>query len=79
VAEDFKWFRKTIVATGQHLATWVDGYPISSWKDPRTPNANPRKGFRSDPGTIIIQGHDPTTDLLFADIKALELPPSEVH
>jgi hypothetical protein len=74
VARDFEWFSKTIVASGPHIATWVNGYPISSWTDTRVPDANPRKGLRTDPGTFIIQGHDPTTDLLFTDIKAVELP-----
>jgi hypothetical protein len=77
IANDFEWFHKTIIASGPHLATWVNGYPISSWTDPRPPDANPRKGLRKAPGTIIIQGHDPTTDLLFADIRAVELSPAE--
>jgi hypothetical protein len=28
-----------------------------------------------DKGTLIIQGHDPTTDLSFRNIEAKELPP----
>jgi len=77
VADDFEWFTKTIVASGSFMGTWVNGYPVSSWTDTRPPDPNPRKGLRRAPGTLIIQGHDPTTDLLFSDIRAVELPQTE--
>ena len=73
VANDFTWFSKTIIASGSHMSTWVNGYPVSSWTDTRAPNANPRNGLRTEPGTIIIQGHDPTTDLLFSSIRVAEI------
>lgn len=79
VARDFEWFGKTIIANGPYIATWVNGYPVSSWRDERAPDENPRKGLRRKPGTIIIQGHDPTTDLLFTDIEAVELPATRSH
>ena len=36
--------------------------------------ANAREGARKAPGTLSIQGHDPTTDLLFRNIRIAELP-----
>ncbi|UCF36601.1 MAG: DUF1080 domain-containing protein [Acidobacteriota bacterium] len=73
VSNDHEWFYKTIVAAGPTLCVWVNGYPVTAWTDTREPDPNPRKGLRTAPGTIIIQGHDPTTDLLFRDLEAIEL------
>ena len=74
-ADDQTWFRKTIITSGPRMAVWVNGYQVTDWADSRKPHANPRKGLRLDAGTIIIQGHDPTTDLLFRDAQARELQP----
>lgn len=74
VADDFVWFTKTLVVSGPHMATWVNGYQVSDWTDTRAPNENPRQGLRTAPGTLIIQGHDPTTDLSFRNIRIAETP-----
>ncbi len=74
VARDHEWFTKTIVATGAHIAVWVNGYQVTDWTDDRRGDENPRRGLRTEPGTIAIQGHDPTTDLLFRNLKIAELP-----
>lgn len=74
-AEDMKWFTKTIVAVGPHVSVWVNGYQVTDWTDKRKPHANPRKGLRLEAGSIILQGHDPTTDILFGKIDARELAP----
>jgi len=74
VADDFQWFHKTIVADGPHMAVWVNGYQVSDWTDEREPHENPRQGLRLEPGAIIIQGHDPTTNLSFRDLRIGELP-----
>lgn len=74
VARDREWFSMTIHAAGDHVAVWVNGYQVTDWTDDREPNANPRKGLRLEPGTIIIQGHDPTTDLSFRNLRIAELP-----
>lgn len=57
------------------MAVWVNGYQVSDWTDTRGPNANPRQGLRREAGTLIIQGHDPTTDLSFRNLRAAETPP----
>ena len=74
VADDLKWFTKTIHADDRHMAVWVNGYPVSDWTDRRDNHANPRRGLRLAPGAIQIQGHDPTTDLSFRNIRIAELP-----
>ncbi len=74
VADDFTWFYKTILADGPHVAVWVNGYQVSDWTDSRPPHQNPRKGLRLEAGTISIQGHDPTTDLKFRNLRIAELP-----
>ena len=73
VANDFEWFRKTIVAEGPHIAIWVNGYLVTDWVDRRKPDANPRRGLRTDPGTIMIQGHDPTTEISFRKLVIGEM------
>ena len=75
VADDLKWFDKTIIAEGPHFCVWINGYQVSDWTDKREPDANPRKGLRLEPGTIMIQGHDPTTDIDFRNLRARELAP----
>ena len=75
MADDFEWFHKTLIAEGPHIAVWVNGYLVTDWVDRRKPNANPRRGYRGEAGTIMIQGHDPTTDLSFKRLNLVEIPP----
>jgi len=72
-ADDLQWFTKTIIADGPHFSTWVNGYQVVDWTDERPPHANPRQGLRLEPGTIMIQGHDPTTNLSFRRLRIAEL------
>ena len=72
-ANDKQWFATTIVATGPRIGVWVNGLQVTDWTDKRKPNENPRRGYRAEAGTLTIQGHDPTTDILFRQIQAHEL------
>ena len=74
-ANDLEWFSNTIFATGPHISVWVNGYQVTDWTDTRKPDANPRKGLRLEKGTIIFQGHDPTTDVLIRNVGAKEIAP----
>jgi hypothetical protein len=74
VSNDRQWFTKTIIAHGRHVAVWVNGYQVSDWTDPRPEHDNPRQGFRGQAGVISLQGHDPTTDLSFRNLRIVELP-----
>ncbi|MGY8746700.1 MAG: 3-keto-disaccharide hydrolase [Pirellulales bacterium] len=74
-ALDQTWFTKTIIATGPHVSVWVNGYQVTDWSDTRKPDPNPRRGLRLEKGTIIFQGHDPTTDILLKNIRAKEIAP----
>lgn len=73
VANDFEWFRKTIICEGRHMAVWVNGWQVTDWTDRRAEDPNPRRGLRLAKGTIILQGHDPTTDLLFRNMRIAEM------
>ncbi len=73
VADDLQWCHMTIIADGPHMAAWVNGYQVSDWIDSRPPDPNPRQGLRLEPGTIMIQGHDPTTNLSFRNLRIVEL------
>ena len=74
VSNDNEWFTMTVAADGPHFSTWVNGYQTVDWTDDRKPNDNPRNGLRTAKGHLSIQGHDPTTDLLFRNIRIAELP-----
>lgn len=74
VAGDHEWFTKTIVADGPHMAVWVNGYQVSDWTDDRPEKENAREGRRDGAGAFAIQGHDPTTRLLFRNLRTAELP-----
>jgi len=72
VANDREWLTATLLAQGDRLATWVNGYQVVNWQDTRDPHENPRRGRRLDAGHISLQGHDPTTDLDFHVIRIHE-------
>ncbi len=77
VSDDFKWFHKTLIVAGDHMATWVNGYQVTDWTDDRAPHENARNGLRREAGTIAIQGHDPKTDLSFRNLQLGEMPARE--
>jgi hypothetical protein len=74
VAKDKEWFTMTVVAQGRHVATWVNGIQVVDWTDYRPEKDNARNGCRLEKGPISLQGHDPTTDLYFRNIRIAELP-----
>jgi hypothetical protein len=74
-ANDLEWFYDTLIADGPHIACWVNGYQVTDWTDTRAPDKNPRNGLRLEPGTLQIQGHDPTTNLSFRNLRIVETPP----
>lgn len=74
VSNDNEWFTMTVAADGNRIATWVNGYQTVDWTDDRPADENPRKGSKTAAGHLSIQGHDPTTDLLFRNIRIAELP-----
>jgi len=73
VSNDNEWFTMTLVADGKHISTWVNGYQTVDWTDDRPAEENARKGYRAGKGHLSIQGHDPTTDILFRNIRIAEL------
>ena len=73
VSNDNEWFTMTVLAVGPAIRTWVNGEPVVNWTDDRPKDDNPRKGLRTAAGHLSIQGHDPTTDILFKNIKVLDI------
>lgn len=72
VSDDLKWLTMTLVASGNHISVWVDGYAVLDWIDDRKPDPNPRRGRRDEAGHISLQGHDPTTDMSFRNLRIAE-------
>lgn len=72
MSKDGEWFGMTIVAHGNHLATWVNGIQVTDWTDNRPKSDNARTGCKLEAGHISIQGHDPTTDLSFKNFRIAE-------
>jgi len=73
VSTDGEWFTMTVAAHGRHFATWVNGYQVTDWTDDRKESDNARNGFKKGKGALSIQGHDPTTDLSFRNIRIQSL------
>ncbi|HNR30515.1 MAG TPA: DUF1080 domain-containing protein [Candidatus Hydrogenedentes bacterium] len=76
VSTDHEWFTKTIVCEGNHAAVWINGYLVSDYRDTRpvSPEGDGKAGYVPGPGTIHLQGHDPTTDLSFRNIHIQQYP-----
>jgi hypothetical protein len=74
VASEKEWFYKTVVAHSNHAAVWINGYLVSDFTDTRpvSGDANGKAGYVPEEGTINLQGHDPTTNLLFKNITIQE-------
>lgn len=64
----------TIIAEGNQIATWINGLQVTDFADTRQPDPNPRKGARRDAGSIALQGHDASTEVLFSRISVVAIP-----
>ena len=74
VSTDREYYTMTVIAHGNHFAVWVNGYMTAEHTDTRPANNNARRGRKDDKGVFSIQGHDPTTDLSFKNIRVATLP-----
>jgi hypothetical protein len=72
IGDDKEWVALTLVAHGPRIMTWVNGYPVVAWEDWRPRHENPREGLRMEAGHVSLQGHDPTTDLAFRNLRLAE-------
>ncbi len=68
-ASDEEWFTVTLVANGNHFASWVNGLQVTDFTDERDPDPNPRRGRRDEAGHLSFQGHDAGTDASFRDVR----------
>jgi Domain of Unknown Function (DUF1080)/Prolyl oligopeptidase family len=73
VSRDNEFFTMTVLAQGPHIATWVNGFQVTDWTDTRPRNETPRRGLRTEAGTIQLQAHDPDTDIEFGVIAIAPL------
>jgi len=64
----------TVIADGPLMSTWVNGVQVVDWQDTREPNENPRKGMRTDAGTIMLQAHDANCKVRFDSLNICPLP-----
>ncbi len=64
----------TIVADGPSISTWVNGIQVVDFQDTREPNDNPRKGLRTEAGTIMLQAHDADCKVRFDSLSICPLP-----
>ncbi|MFT3880104.1 MAG: DUF1080 domain-containing protein [Gemmatales bacterium] len=74
VSTDRQWYTMTVLANGNHHAVWVNGYQTADFTDTKPINKSARAGRKDDAGPLSIQGHDPTTDLSFKNIRIVALP-----
>jgi Domain of Unknown Function (DUF1080) len=68
VSRDGVQFVMTVIAQGPHIATWVNGVQVTDWIDTRPMDETPRRGLRTEAGTVQLQAHDPDTDIAFGKI-----------
>jgi hypothetical protein len=68
-----QWSSVVLAANGASMAAWVNGIQVTDWTDDRPADPNPRKGRRDEPGTLMIQGHDPTTEAWIKDLQIVSL------
>ena len=75
VSTDREWLHMAIVCVGNHAAIWVNGELVSDFTEtrPLARDENGKTGYVPGPGTIHLQGHDPTTDLSFRNIRIQEI------
>jgi len=64
----------TVIADGPLISTWVNGVQVVDFKDTREPNENPRKGLRTEAGTIMLQAHDAECKVRFDSLSICPLP-----
>lgn len=74
VSTDRQWYTMTVLANGNHHAVWVNGFQTADFTDTKPINKSARAGRKDDAGPLSIQGHDPTTDLSFKNIRIVALP-----
>lgn len=77
VPNDHEWFTMTLIAHGPRIAAWVNGFQVTDWEDTRPADPNPRRGSKVEAGPISLQGHDPTTDLSFRNLRVAAYPTAE--
>lgn len=63
-----------LATRGPRFAAWVNGIQVTDVMDQRQPDENPRRGLRLEPGTLLIQGHDAATDIIYGQLLIAPFP-----
>jgi len=74
VPSENEWYTMTIIAAGNHLSTWVNGYQVTDYTDTNPPGSPRKNQCRTEAGVISLQGHDPTTNMFFRNIRVEAYP-----
>jgi hypothetical protein len=74
LGNDGEYFNMTFLARGRHLATWVNGYPVAEYDDPRPEGASMREGALLKPGPIVLQSLGPGSKTDFRNVRISEYP-----
>jgi len=70
VAKDNQWFTEHIVVKGDTVTISVDGKQVTQWTQPADWNGTDDFPLRRvAPGTIALQGHDPTSIVYYKNIR----------
>lgn len=79
LSRDNEWFVLTAAFCGPHVSVWINGRLVTDWTDTRPADPNPRKGLRLEPGTLMLQGHDPDSAISVETFLVSELRPRRIH
>jgi len=74
VSSENEWYTMTIIAAGNHLSTWVNGYQTADYTDTNPPGSPRQNKSRTEAGVLSLQGHDPTTNMFFKNIRVEAYP-----
>ena len=65
---------ETIVASGRHIAVWMDGYPVTDWTDTRVDASSPKSGARTTAGPIALEAPASDSEVSFREVSVASLP-----
>jgi len=69
--KDGEWFTQTIIVNGDTIVVKINGKQVVTWTQPADWNGGREGPGRriSGPGTIALQAHDPTSAVLYKNIR----------
>ncbi len=74
MSDDGEFFNLTFMARGRHLATWVNGFQVAEWDDPRPPGNDRMAGALLGAGPIVLQSLEAGSKTDFRKIRVSGYP-----